>query len=93
MAKKVIILERREGPFQIALRNVMRMVPAKDRSDEKLQRLIAFRLNSDGEGDTREYLIRNIKQIIEKGYTGPMYDYLTKSDFTASDHDEDQGTG
>ena len=93
MENKIIALERRECPYQIALHNVMRMVPARDRSDEKLRRLIAFRLNTDGEGDTREYLIRNIKQIIEKGYTGPMYDYLTKSDFTASDHDEDQGTG
>ena len=76
MGKKIIALELREGPYQIALHNVMRMVPARDRGDEKLRRLIAFRLNTDGEGDTREYLIRNIKQIIKKGYTGPMYEYL-----------------
>ena len=77
MANIIIALERREGPYQKTFSNVMRMVPAKDRSDEKLQRLIAFRLRIDGEGDTREYLIRNIKQIIKAGYTGPMYDYLT----------------
>ena len=76
MTKKIIALEQRQGPYQNALRNVMRMVPTKDRSDPKLQRLIAFRLNIDGEGDTRDYIIRNIKHIIKKGYTGPMYDYL-----------------
>jgi hypothetical protein len=93
MAKKIIALEQREGPYQIALRNVMRMVPARDRSDEKLQRLIAFRINTDGEGDTRDYLIRKIKQIIKMGYTGPMYEYLTGSGFKAPDGTEDRGAG
>ena len=55
---KVINIENTGGQDQIILRNVMRMVPNKDRNDLSLKRLLAFRLRIDGEGATRNYLMR-----------------------------------
>jgi hypothetical protein len=54
----------------------MRMVPDKDKSDKKLQRLLAFRLKIDGEAATSEYLIRKIREIIQCSYTGTFYDFI-----------------
>ena len=47
MAHKIIILEDQEGPFQVMLQRVIRMVPDKDKSDKNLKRLLAFRLKID----------------------------------------------
>ena len=58
------------------LQRVMRMVPDKDKSDKKLQRLLAFRLKIDGEAATSEYLIRNIREIIQCSYTGSFYEFI-----------------
>jgi len=76
MSDKVIAIEEEDGPFQVILRRIMRMVPERDKDDKKLQRLIAFRLKTDGEGPTNEYLIRKIREIIHCGYTGSLYDFL-----------------
>jgi len=76
MPDKVIAIEEESGPFQIIFRRIMRMVPERDKDDIKLQRLIAFRLKTDGEGPTNEYLIRKIREIIHCGYTGSLYDFL-----------------
>ncbi|MDF1593177.1 MAG: hypothetical protein P1P89_16805 [Desulfobacterales bacterium] len=76
MPDKVIAIEEEGGPFQIIFRRIMRMVPERDKDDIKLQRLIAFRLKTDGEGPTNEYLIRKIREIIHCGYTGSLYDFL-----------------
>jgi hypothetical protein len=52
------------------------MVPDRDKNDKKLQRLIAFRLRTDGEAATREYLINKIRDAIQCGYTGSFYNFL-----------------
>lgn len=76
MTEKVIAIEEEDGPFQIIFQRIMRMVPERDKDDKKLQRLIAFRLKTGGEGPTSEYLIRKIREIIQCGYTGSLYDFL-----------------
>lgn len=76
MTNKIISLEDQDGPFQGMLQRVMRMVPDKDRSDKKLQRLLAFRLKIDGEAATSEYLIRKIREIIQCAHTGSFYDFI-----------------
>ncbi len=76
MTGKVISIEEREGPFQMIFQRTMRMVPERDRGDKDIQRLIAFRLQQDGEAATNEYLIRKIRDMIQCGYTGRLYDYL-----------------
>ncbi len=76
MTEKVIAIEEEDGPFQPIFQRIMRMVPERDKDDKKLQRLIAFRLKSDGEGPTNEYLVRKIREIIQCGYTGCLYDFL-----------------
>ncbi|MGA8241145.1 MAG: hypothetical protein WB818_11260 [Desulfobacterales bacterium] len=76
MTNKIISLEDQEGPFQGMLQRVMRMVPDKDKSDKKLQRLLAFRLKVDGEAATSEYLVRKIREIIQCSYTGSFYDFI-----------------
>lgn len=76
MPEKVIAIENRKGPHQLILRRVMRMVPDKDKTDKNLQRLLAFRLEVDGEAATIEYLMRKIRDVIHCAYTGSLYDFL-----------------
>jgi hypothetical protein len=73
---KVIIIEELSGPVSTMLRNLLRRVPDRDRNDRALQRLLAFRLRIDGEGPTREYLMRNIREMIQCRYNGRLYDFL-----------------
>ena len=74
--EKVISIESTSGPFQALLKNVLRMVPDRDKDDLELQRLLAFRLRIDGEGPTREYLIRKIRDMIQCAYHGRLYDFI-----------------
>jgi len=76
MSDKVIAIEEENGPFQVIFKRTLRMVPERDKNDKKLQRLIAFRLKTDGEGPTNDYLVRKIREIIQCGYTGSLYDFL-----------------
>lgn len=76
MSKKIIAIEKDDGPFQKTFQKILKLVPERDRDDTKLQRLIAFRLKIDGEGPTRDYLVRKIREIIQCGYSGNLYDFL-----------------
>lgn len=73
---KIISIESDEGPFKMVLRNVMRMVPDRDKQDVALQRMLAFRLRIDGESAVREYLMHKIRDMIQCAYTGRLYDFL-----------------
>ena len=77
--QKIIAIESLRGPLQGVLRNVMRMVPERDRKDINLQRLLAFRLRIDGEGATREFLMRNIRDMVQSTHQGRLYDFLSRS--------------
>lgn len=74
--EKIISIESDNGPFQLVLNRVMRMVPDRDQSDIDLQRLLAFRIRADGEGTTREYLIHKIRDMIQCAYAGRLYDFI-----------------
>jgi hypothetical protein len=76
MPSKLIAVEKQKGPFQMILQRVMRMVPDKDKNDQRLWRLIAFRLKTDGEAATSEFLVRNIRNAIKCAYTGSFYEFL-----------------
>ena len=76
MSEKIFNIENQQGPFQTIFQRMMRLVPEKDKSDKKLQRLIAFRLKIDGEAAAGEYLIRKLRQFIQCGYTGSFYDFI-----------------
>ena len=80
MTEKIIAIEEDKGPFQKTFKRIMDLVPEKDREDKKLQRLIAFRLKIDGEVYTSDYLARKIREILQCGYSGSLYDFL-KDDF------------
>ncbi len=73
---KIISIESLDGPLYMMLQNVIRMVPDRDQADVALQRLLAFRLRIDGEGNTRTYLMRKIRDMIQCRYTGRLYDFL-----------------
>lgn len=93
MDRKIIAIEEQEGPFQMMFQRIMRMVPDRDKEDKNLQRLLAFRLRQDGEATINEYLVRKIRDIIQCGYTGSLYDYL-KDDVHAKEcklGDKDDG--
>ncbi|MCP4746369.1 MAG: hypothetical protein GY874_09555 [Desulfobacteraceae bacterium] len=76
---KVITLEGKDGPYQILLHSVMQIVPDRDKNDIDLQRLIAFRLRTDGESATREYLMRKIRDMIQCAYKGRLFDFVKDS--------------
>ena len=76
MPDKIVSIEETEGAFQMSFQRIMRMVPNRDKDDKKLQRLIAFRLNLDGEAAMSEYLIKKIRDAIKCSYSGSLYDYL-----------------
>ncbi len=76
MSDNVIAIEKGNGPFQASLKKVMKLVPERDRQDEKLKRLIAFRLKIDGETPTVEYLTLKIREAVQCGYAGSLYDFL-----------------
>ena len=76
MPDKIVSIEETPGAFQMSFQRVMRMVPDRDKDDKKLQRLIAFRLNLDGEAAMSEYLIKKIRDAIKCSYTGTLYDFL-----------------
>ncbi len=76
MTEKIISIEKTEGTFQMSFHRVMRMVPDRDKNDNKLQRLIAFRLKLDGESAISEFLIKKIRGAIKCSYTGTLYDFL-----------------
>lgn len=81
---KIISIESDDGPFQMILNRVLRLVPDRDQSDVDLKRLLAFRIRTDGEGATREYLIYKIRDMIQCAYRGRLYDFI-KDDKVASE--------
>lgn len=58
------------------LERIMRMVPDRDKNDQNLRQLLAFRLRLDGEERIRDYLMRKIRASIECGFTGSFYDFI-----------------
>ena len=91
MPEKIITIEEFAGPYKKIFQNVLRMVPERDKNDIRLQRLLAFRLRTDGESNTREYLIGKIRDIIQCGYTGSFYDFL-KDDMKVKECDLENNT-
>lgn len=80
MNEKVIALEERDGPFQAVFQRVMRMVPEREKNDKQLQRLLAFRLEIDGESKTIEYLMQHVRDYIQCKSTGDLYAFMTMAD-------------
>jgi hypothetical protein len=76
MTEKIISIEDQPGPLQLVLKHILRMVPDRDKDDLQLHRLLAFRLRLDGEAALREYLMVKIRQAIQCGYTGSLYEFL-----------------
>lgn len=76
MTDNLIAIEEREGPFQIVFQRILRMVPDREKGNKNLQRMLAFRLEIDGEAATIEYLMRNVRDYIKCGKHGSLYEYL-----------------
>ncbi|MBL0712596.1 MAG: hypothetical protein JJV98_02740 [Desulfosarcina sp.] len=79
MNSKIIAIENRSGAFQMVFQRVIRMVPDRDKGDKRLQRMLAFRLQSDGEAATAAYLIRNIRHFVRLSAPPSFYDFLLNS--------------
>lgn len=76
MGDKIISIESSEGPHQLVLKRIWRMVPDRDKDDLELKRLLAFRVRVDGEAVTSEYLMRKIRDMIQCAYKGRLFDFL-----------------
>lgn len=93
MNGKIITVESRPGAPLFILHRVMRMVPDKDKGDKRLQRLLAFRLQHDGEAATCDYLMRHIRRYIRHPKPMGFYDFLIqphgREPVSPSGHDHD----
>jgi len=78
MSQKIITVENRRSPVLFVLQRVMRMVPDRDKGDKRLQRMLAFRLQHDGEAATCEYLMRHIRRYIRRPEPRRFYDFLVQ---------------
>lgn len=76
MTDNVIGLEELKEPLLPAFHRLMNLIPVKQREDVFLQRLVAVRLNLDGEDPTREYILRKIEHAVQCNYTGSLFDFL-----------------
>lgn len=76
MNADIINIEDYDETLHAVLDRVLQLVPGKDKQDQNLQRIIAFRLKLDGEAATRAYLIKKIEEIIQCAYTGSLYEFL-----------------
>jgi len=79
MKRKIIAVENRGGAALLPLHRVMRMVPDRDKGDKRLQRLLAFRLQHDGEAATCEYLMSHIQRYIRRPKPQSFYDFLVQA--------------
>jgi hypothetical protein len=80
---KIISIESVDGPHQLILKRIWRMVPDRDKDDLELKRLLAFRVRVDGEAATSEYLMRKVRDMIQCAFKGRLYDFV-KDDAAAS---------
>lgn len=76
MAAKIIAIENIPGRHQFMLDNILPMVPDTDREDKNLLRLLAFRLQNDGQSATVEFLMRAMREKIRSGFEGNLYAFL-----------------
>ena len=76
MAAELISIEEMLGPDMRLLIRLMRLVPEKDKEDDCLRRLVAFRLIKDGEKRTQAFLLAKIRKMIQSAYTGGLYDFI-----------------
>ena len=79
MDDKIITVEGRHGMPHFVLQRVLRMVPDRDKDDQRLRRLLAFRLQHDGEAATCEYLMRHIRRYIRHPEPRRFYDFLVQT--------------
>ena len=80
---KIISIDSGDGPDQMILQRIWRMVPDRDKDDIDLRRLLAFRLRVDGEAATSEYLMRNIRDMIQCAFRGRLYDFLKDDEISS----------
>ena len=76
MTDNVIRIEDNDSAMGVLLERIMRMVPDRDKNDQNLRQLLAFRLRLDGEDRIRDYLMQKIRASIECGYIGSFYDFI-----------------
>jgi hypothetical protein len=76
MSAELISIEETLGTDARMLVRLMRLVPEKDKDDDCLRRLVAFRLLKDGEKRTQAFLLAKIRKMIQTAYTGRLYDFI-----------------
>lgn len=76
MAAELISIEEVLGTDTRMLMRLMRLVPDKDKEDDCLRRLVAFRLLKDGEKRTQAFLLAKIRKMIQSAYPGRLYDFI-----------------
>ena len=79
MNPKVIPVETSRSIPQFVLQRVLRMVPDRDKNDQRLRRMLACRLEHDGEAATCEYLMRHIRNYIRRPEPRCFYDFLIQT--------------
>jgi hypothetical protein len=91
MNHKVIPVETSRSIPQFVLQRVLRMVPDRDKNDRRLRRLLAFRVEHDGEAATCEYLMRHIRNYIRRPGPRSFYDFLIQPHGSDPEFGENDG--
>ncbi len=76
MKNKIIRVEQQPAVDQQALAQLLMLVPARHREDERLVRFLAFRLKVDGFETTRALVSRKLIEAERCTYRGLLYDFI-----------------
>lgn len=76
MEDKIIRVEEQATVDQKALNQLLVLVPARHREDERLVRFLAFRLKVDGFETTKAFVSRKLIDAQRCTFRGLLYDFL-----------------
>jgi hypothetical protein len=76
MEDKIIRVEEQASVDQRALNQLLMLVPARHRKDERLVRFLAFRLRVDGFETTKAFVSQKLIEAQRCTFRGLLYDFL-----------------
>jgi hypothetical protein len=76
MKNKIIRVEAQAAVDQAALNQLLMLVPARHREDERLVRFLAFRLQVDGLTAAKAFVSRKLIEAQRCTFRGLLYDFL-----------------
>jgi hypothetical protein len=76
MTDNIIVLEGLQGAYQEDFHRLLKLIPSRDRTDQHLHRLLAFRLKLDGYDSTQRYVLNKLRVYRRCPFGGSLFDFL-----------------